>query len=432
MKICPRCGSDNVIWIVPNDESLWICKECDYTGSVIEGTEKLIKETRENYDKELKEEEEEINKTNQEDEPSDNLIRICPNCGSDNIDWVLPGYNHTWFCKSCGYSGFTIKGNEELIKEINKSYNEKLKGKELDNNDKNQENVDNTMKVCPNCGSDNLSGYFLNFGMRNCETCGYSGFVIEEDEELIREIREDYIKKLKDDDEIIKTNQENELSDNFMKICPKCGSNNIDGYIGDGKSLWYCKSCSYMGFAIEGNEELAKRIKESYEFNQENEFYEKKDLTDEELDKKLDELIEANFVSNKYKNLAEEIISKADKNIVEIYEKLSEEILNWNWKIKFKPISNYLTFSYYNEFLRISFDNDKINLQLSFNEDKPFDDYKYITKEITSDNEDDGITKVSFSIYRDYEIEYAIFLIKQSYKNNSNDSLLERFINKFY
>jgi len=366
MKICPRCGSEDVIWILPNDESLWICKECDYTGHVIEGTEEIIKETSENYIKKLeeeKEEDDEDNEINQGDEPfAENLMKICPRCGSDNIDWIIPQNWSLWDCKTCSYRGPAIEGTEEIIKEI----------------------------------------------------------------------REDYIEKLKKNTVINKTNQENELSDNFMKICPKCGSNNIDWFIYDDNSHWFCNSCSYLGFAIEGNEELAKKIKENYELNQENELFEEKDLTDEEIEKKLDELIETDFIPNSHEKLAEKLINEIDDNIIEIYKKLSEEILSWNEKIKFKPINNYLTFSYYHEFLKVGLDNDKINLQLSFNENKPFDDYKYITKEIASDDEDDGITKVSFSIYRDYEIEYALFLIKQSYENNSNDSLLERFINKYY
>ncbi|MEA4957856.1 hypothetical protein SDC9_29465 [bioreactor metagenome] len=54
MKICPRCGSKNVDWIIPQNWSIWECKDCDYTGPIIEGDEKLSKEIRENYELKLK------------------------------------------------------------------------------------------------------------------------------------------------------------------------------------------------------------------------------------------------------------------------------------------------------------------------------------------------------------------------------------------
>ncbi|WP_225370420.1 transposase [Methanobrevibacter arboriphilus] len=40
MKICPRCGSKNVDWIIPQNWSVWECKDCGYTGPIIDGDEK--------------------------------------------------------------------------------------------------------------------------------------------------------------------------------------------------------------------------------------------------------------------------------------------------------------------------------------------------------------------------------------------------------
>lgn len=54
MKICPRCGSKNVDWIIPQNWSVWECKDCDYTGPVIEGDEKIAKEIKEDYELKLK------------------------------------------------------------------------------------------------------------------------------------------------------------------------------------------------------------------------------------------------------------------------------------------------------------------------------------------------------------------------------------------
>ena len=43
-KICPRCGSDNIEWIIPQNWSMWSCNNCDYTGAIIEGDAELKKQ----------------------------------------------------------------------------------------------------------------------------------------------------------------------------------------------------------------------------------------------------------------------------------------------------------------------------------------------------------------------------------------------------
>ena len=48
-KICPRCGSKKVKWIIPQNWSTWECYDCDYTGPIIEGNEELSEEIREAY-----------------------------------------------------------------------------------------------------------------------------------------------------------------------------------------------------------------------------------------------------------------------------------------------------------------------------------------------------------------------------------------------
>ena len=48
-KLCPRCGSRNVKWIIPQNWSMWICQDCDYTGPIIEGDENLARKIHENY-----------------------------------------------------------------------------------------------------------------------------------------------------------------------------------------------------------------------------------------------------------------------------------------------------------------------------------------------------------------------------------------------
>ena len=70
--ICPRCGSTNIDWIIPQVWSRWVCKECDYTGPAIEGDDELAKEIREdwikNKDKILKED---LKRNQLEDEEED-------------------------------------------------------------------------------------------------------------------------------------------------------------------------------------------------------------------------------------------------------------------------------------------------------------------------------------------------------------------------
>lgn len=49
-KMCPRCGSKKVKWIIPQNWSTWECYDCSYTGPIIEGNEEMSKEIRENYE----------------------------------------------------------------------------------------------------------------------------------------------------------------------------------------------------------------------------------------------------------------------------------------------------------------------------------------------------------------------------------------------
>jgi len=50
------------------------------------------------------------------------MAKFCPNCGSDNIDWILPQNWSKYECKNCGYVGALIIDDEKIAKEINKEY----------------------------------------------------------------------------------------------------------------------------------------------------------------------------------------------------------------------------------------------------------------------------------------------------------------------
>ena len=58
--ICPRCGSSNIDWIIPQVWSRWVCKDCSYTGPAIEADDDLANEIKadweENKEKYLEEE----------------------------------------------------------------------------------------------------------------------------------------------------------------------------------------------------------------------------------------------------------------------------------------------------------------------------------------------------------------------------------------
>ena len=47
--ICPRCGSDNINWIIPQVWSKWVCNDCSYTGPAIEADGILQKEIQDDW-----------------------------------------------------------------------------------------------------------------------------------------------------------------------------------------------------------------------------------------------------------------------------------------------------------------------------------------------------------------------------------------------
>ncbi len=43
---------------------------------------------------------------------------ICPRCGSNKVEVVLPHIGSTYECKECGYRGPMIMGDEELAEKL--------------------------------------------------------------------------------------------------------------------------------------------------------------------------------------------------------------------------------------------------------------------------------------------------------------------------
>jgi hypothetical protein len=50
MKFCPRCGSSDIEWVLPQDWSKWECKNCGYIGPLIIEDGKIAEEIRKDYE----------------------------------------------------------------------------------------------------------------------------------------------------------------------------------------------------------------------------------------------------------------------------------------------------------------------------------------------------------------------------------------------
>lgn len=54
MKYCPRCGSSEIEWILPQDWSKWECKKCGYIGPVIIEDAELAEQIKKDYENNVK------------------------------------------------------------------------------------------------------------------------------------------------------------------------------------------------------------------------------------------------------------------------------------------------------------------------------------------------------------------------------------------
>ncbi|AWX32176.1 hypothetical protein AW729_03260 [Methanosphaera sp. BMS] len=69
MKICPRCGSSNIKWIIPQNWSMWSCNDCSFTGPAVEADKQTQKQLQKNWAKNKKQI---LSKTNN-DETEENI-----------------------------------------------------------------------------------------------------------------------------------------------------------------------------------------------------------------------------------------------------------------------------------------------------------------------------------------------------------------------
>ena len=49
MRFCPKCGSDRIDWVLPQDWSKWECKVCGYIGALIIEDGKIADELKREY-----------------------------------------------------------------------------------------------------------------------------------------------------------------------------------------------------------------------------------------------------------------------------------------------------------------------------------------------------------------------------------------------
>lgn len=55
MKVyCPKCGSENIFFVLPQTWSKYECRDCGYIGGFVISDGELAKEIRENWEKDKK------------------------------------------------------------------------------------------------------------------------------------------------------------------------------------------------------------------------------------------------------------------------------------------------------------------------------------------------------------------------------------------
>lgn len=51
VKHCPRCGSSDIEWVLPQDWSKWHCRTCGYIGVLVVEDGELAEELKNEWDK---------------------------------------------------------------------------------------------------------------------------------------------------------------------------------------------------------------------------------------------------------------------------------------------------------------------------------------------------------------------------------------------
>ena len=61
------------------------------------------------------------------------MVKHCPQCGSSNIEWIIPHDRSKWQCRDCGYIGALIVENGRFAEELEKNWGEQKRSNNSDN-----------------------------------------------------------------------------------------------------------------------------------------------------------------------------------------------------------------------------------------------------------------------------------------------------------
>ncbi len=88
----------------------------------------------------------------------------------------------------------------------------------------------------------------------HCPECGYDGAsVVEGDEVTARALKE------------VDEEMENWSRAQLRRMCPQCGSGDlVDAFWRQSGWQYRCRDCEYVGQVIEGDEEMARALKEQH------------------------------------------------------------------------------------------------------------------------------------------------------------------------
>lgn len=67
-------------------------------------------------------------------------FKVCPQCGSDNIEWIIPQNWSQWSCNDCSYTGLVIEVDKDTQKKIQKEWKET--GRIISSKDDEEEETD--------------------------------------------------------------------------------------------------------------------------------------------------------------------------------------------------------------------------------------------------------------------------------------------------
>lgn len=116
------------------------------------------------------------------------------------------------------------------------------------------------LRLCPECGSERIADAGPRYGkppghIFACPECGYEGASVTEGDEVtaaaLREVEEEI---------------EAWSRAQLKRLCPQCGSSDLaDAFWRQTGWHYRCRKCEFVGQVFEGDEEMARALRERYE-----------------------------------------------------------------------------------------------------------------------------------------------------------------------